>query len=152
VIEATLRGGPSLDAVPVSRKVTGWGPVIGQKVRLFQCKRCAREVCICAACDHGQVACPECRVLRRRESMGCAGAKYQGTHRGACKHALRQGKWRAKSSAKKVTHHGFPSAAPSAMVIASSATVTSRSSRSAGARTGADDAITMALGAALGNP
>jgi hypothetical protein len=98
VIEATLRGGPSLDAVPVSRNVTGTGAVIDQEARLFRCVRCDREVCICTACDHGQVACPDCRPLRRRELMRLAGAKYQQAGIGARKHAARQRKCAAAYS------------------------------------------------------
>jgi len=123
VIEAMLRGGPSLDAGPVSRKVTGTGPVIDQEARFFCCVRCEREVCICAACDRGQVACPDCRPLRRRESMQLAGAKYQRGSIGARKHAARQKKCAAKLSAHKVTHHAFPIEPPSTMVAESSAPV-----------------------------
>ena len=82
-----------------------------------------REVGICAACDHGQVACPDCRPLRRRASVRLAGAKYQREGIGARKHAARQRKCAAKISAQIVTHHAFPVDAPSTMVAESSAPV-----------------------------
>ncbi len=49
--------------------------------------------------------------------MRLAGAKYQESFKGARKHAARQQRQcDAKLSAQKVTHHGFPTEAPSLMV------------------------------------
>jgi len=77
--------------------------------RLYHCRRCRMQVCICAHCDCGNLYCPgECAELARRESVRRAGARYQRTFRGACRHAARQRRYRARHS--EVTHHRFSSA------------------------------------------
>ena len=75
--------------------------------RLYHCRRCGMQVCICAQCDCGNLYCPgECAELARRESVRRAGARYQRTLRGACKHAARQRRYRERK--RDVTHQGFP--------------------------------------------
>jgi len=77
--------------------------------RLYHCRRCGMQVCICAQCDCGNLYCPgECAALARRESVRRAGARYQRTLRGACRHAARQRRYRERR--EKVTHHRFSSA------------------------------------------
>jgi len=77
--------------------------------RLYHCRRCRMQVCICAHCDCGNLYCPgECAELARRESVRRAGARYQCTFRGACRHAARQRRYRARHS--EVTHPRFSSA------------------------------------------
>jgi hypothetical protein len=79
--------------------------------RLYSCARCAAQVRICRRCDRGNRYCAgACSRIRRRESLHRAGARYQRSHRGARRHAARQGAWRSRR-ARKVTHQGS-SAAP----------------------------------------
>ena len=76
--------------------------------RLYHCRRCGMQVCICAQCDCGNLYCPgECAKLARRESVRRAGARYQRTFRGACRHAERQRRYRERQKLE-VTHHTFP--------------------------------------------
>lgn len=76
--------------------------------RLYHCRRCGMQVCICAQCDCGNVYCPgECAELARRECVRRAGARYQRTLRGARRHAERQRRYRERRRCD-VTHHGFP--------------------------------------------
>jgi hypothetical protein len=90
-----------------------------QSYRLYSCRRCAQQVRICRRCDRGHQYCAaECARIRRCESLRRAGARYQSGYRGACRHAARQRRWRARQ-AQKVTHHG--SAPP---VVASIVAVT----------------------------
>lgn len=71
--------------------------------RLYNCRRCAAQVLICAQCDHGNIYCgQECSRLSRRESLRRAGTRYQHTRCGAARHAARQSAWRARHP--KVTH------------------------------------------------
>lgn len=75
--------------------------------RLYHCRRCGMQVCICAQCDCGNLYCPgECAELARRESVRRAGARYQRTLHGARKHAERQRRYRQRK--RDVTHQGFP--------------------------------------------
>ena len=77
-----------------------------ESYRLFSCGRCAGQVRICRDCDRGNRYCAgECAAVRRRESLHRAGARYQCSYRGACRHAARQSAWRERR-AQKVTHHG----------------------------------------------
>ncbi len=94
---------------------------VGDGLRLFLCARCGREVRVCVPCDRGQIYCAgDCRAIRRRESVRRAGATYQGSPKGARKHAARQGQLRlAKFSGQKVTHHGF-TRDPARVMVASS--------------------------------
>ncbi|MGH8291743.1 MAG: hypothetical protein ACREV7_22705 [Steroidobacteraceae bacterium] len=73
--------------------------------RLYHCRRCGMQVCICAQCDCGNLYCPgECAERARRESVRRAGARYQRTLRGACRHAERQRRYRERQK-REVTHH-----------------------------------------------
>ena len=75
--------------------------------RLYHCRRCGMQVCICAQCDCGNLYCPgQCAELARRESVRRAGARYQRTLRGARKHAERQRRYRERHR-REVTHHGL---------------------------------------------
>ena len=76
--------------------------------RLYHCRRCGMQVCICAQCDCGNLYCPgDCPQQARRESVRRAGARYQRTLRGARRHAERQRRYRERRR-HEVTHHGFP--------------------------------------------
>jgi hypothetical protein len=78
--------------------------------RLYNCRRCAMQVLICARCDHGNMYCgAECAQIQRRDSLRRAAARYQHTRCGAARHAARQRTWRL--SHPKVTHHGSPNGA-----------------------------------------
>lgn len=75
--------------------------------RLYHCRRCGMQVCICARCDCGNLYCPEdCAELARRECVRRAGARYQRTLRGARRHAERQRRYRERKK-REVTHHGL---------------------------------------------
>jgi hypothetical protein len=75
--------------------------------RLYHCRRCGMQVCICAQCDCGNIYCPgECTQLARRESVRRAGARYQSTFNGARKHAERQRRYR-EGKKLEVTHQAF---------------------------------------------
>ncbi|MGH8702087.1 MAG: hypothetical protein ACREVR_13070 [Burkholderiales bacterium] len=90
--------------------------------RLYSCGRCAEQVCICCECDRGNLYCAgECALIRRRESLRRASERYQLSHRGACLHAARQRRWRARR-AQKVTHQGSPEELVAVIVLASSTT------------------------------
>ncbi len=91
--------------------------------RLFSCRGCAQQVRICRRCDRGNLYCAgECALIRRRESLRRAGARYQLSYRGACLHAARQRRWRARR-AQKVTHQGSPQAVLAVIVAASSTAI-----------------------------
>ena len=84
--------------------------------RLYNCRRCAMQVLICAQCDHGNIYCgQDCSRLSRRESLRRAGARYQHTRCGAARHAARQSAWRARHP--KVTHQGSSSGALECTVL-----------------------------------
>ena len=83
--------------------------------RLYHCRRCGLQVCICAQCDCGNIYCPgECAELARQESVRRAGARYQSTLQGAGKHAARQRCYRERK--RDVTHHPLESAAAACSV------------------------------------
>jgi hypothetical protein len=85
--------------------------------RLYHCGRCAVQVSICRRCDHGNLYCRgKCAQLARRESLRRAGARYQRTFRGACRHAARQRRYRERRA--KVTHHRFSGCAAPCSVSA----------------------------------
>lgn len=90
-----------------------------ESYRLYSCLGCARQVRICRRCDRGNQYCAaECARKRRRESLRRAGIRYQLSYRGACCHAARQRRWRARRS-QKVTHQGSPGALLTVIVAAS---------------------------------
>ena len=95
-----------------------------QSYRLYSCGRCAEQVRICRSCDRGNQYCAgECAQIRRRESLRRAGARYQGSYRGAYAHAARQRAWRERQ-AQEVTHQGSLSSAGTLIVAASSTQTT----------------------------
>jgi hypothetical protein len=88
--------------------------------RLYNCKRCAKQVRICRKCDRGNRYCADgCAQIRRRESRCRASARYQKSYRGALKHATRQGTWRRRWQ-QRVTHQGSPAVGASLIVVSSS--------------------------------
>lgn len=65
---------------------------------------------LCERCERGQTLCSAaCRARRRRAQVRAAGARYQGTRRGARLHAARQARYRARRR-EEVTHPRSPSA------------------------------------------
>lgn len=97
-----------------------------QSYRLYNCGRCAEQVRICRRCDRGNRYCPGgCAGVRRRESMRRAGARYQGSYRGACAHAARQRAWRERQ-AQEVTHQGSRLGSGTLIVAASSTQTTTQ--------------------------
>lgn len=76
--------------------------------RLFHCVGCHKQTLICSHCDRGQLYCSQsCASRARRQSCRLAEKRYQQTHRGKVKHALRQRRYRARLT-KKVTDQGSP--------------------------------------------
>ena len=74
--------------------------------RLYNCACCEQQVRICRKCDRGNQYCAaQCAAQRRRESVRRAGIRYQGSRRGAHRHAARQRRWRERST-PIVTHQG----------------------------------------------
>jgi hypothetical protein len=94
-----------------------------ESYRLYSCRGCARQVRICRRCDRGNQYCAGgCARERRREALRRAGARYQSSYRGACRHAARQRRWRVRR-AQKVTHQGSPEALDP-LIVATSSTAT----------------------------
>lgn len=86
--------------------------------RLYSCARCAQQVQICRRCDRGNVYCSgNCAALCRQASLRRAGARYQQSYRGACRHAARHRAWRARQM-HKVTHQGSPAPLAACTVLA----------------------------------
>lgn len=74
--------------------------------RLFNCARCYCQVTICQYCDHGNIYCSgSCSSDARRATLHRASARYQASHRGRCKNAERQNRFRRRQR-EKVTHQG----------------------------------------------
>ena len=87
--------------------------------RLYNCARCAVQVCICSHCDRGDQYCADdCAQIRRRESVCRAGVRYQRSFRGASKHAARQSAWRARRM-QIVTHQGSVPGVDAGIVVTS---------------------------------
>jgi hypothetical protein len=81
-------------------------PVGEPAYRLYNCQRCGVQVRICHRCDHGNIYCAgECSLIRRRESLRRAQARYQHSRRGALRHAARQRAWRQRRE-QTVTYQG----------------------------------------------
>lgn len=95
----------------IARRCPAWDAPSAMKAkpttyRLYSCARCGAQVSLCLRCDRGNRYCLlGCARMRRRESLRRAGARYQRSYRGACRHAARQRAWRARC-AQKVTHQG----------------------------------------------
>ena len=81
----------------------------GAELSALQLPGAARSRCASAgaATAATSTAPGTCARERRRESVRRAGARYQLSYRGACRHAARQRRWRARR-AQKVTHQGSP--------------------------------------------
>ena len=95
----------------------------GETYRLYNCGRCAQQVQICRYCDRGNQYCAEeCARIRRRESLCRAARRYQGSYRGACRHAARQRVWRERRA--KVTHQGSLAPVVAVIVVSTSITTT----------------------------
>ena len=91
--------------------------------RLYNCGRCAQQVQICRYCDRGNQYCAGvCARIRRRESLCRAARRYQGSYRGACRHAARQRIWRERNA--KVTHQGSLAAVGAVIVVSTSISTT----------------------------
>ena len=58
--------------------------------RLFNCARCREQVCICQGCDRGNIYCPPCAPVARKESRQGYSNAYQKTDAGRANHAARQ--------------------------------------------------------------
>jgi hypothetical protein len=96
-----------------------------QSYRLYSCRRCAQQVRICRHCDRGHQYCAaDCARVRRRESLRRAGVRYQLSYHGACRHAARQRRWRARQL-QKVTHHASLQAGAVVIVTATAITTAS---------------------------
>ncbi len=95
----------------IARRCPAWDAASAMKAepttyRLYSCARCGAQVGLCLRCDRGNRYClVGCARIRRRESLLRAGARYQQSYRGACRHAARQRAWRARC-VQKVTHQG----------------------------------------------
>ena len=95
----------------IARRCPVWNAAGAMKAdettyRLYSCARCAAQVRICRRCDRGNRYCAgACARMQRCESLRRAGARYQRSYRGACRHAARQCAWRARC-AQEVTHQG----------------------------------------------
>lgn len=74
-----------------------------QDARRFNCARCHIQVFICRRCDRGNIYCPTCAVLARKESLGRAGSKYQSTVKGKANHAARQQEYLIRKEQKAST-------------------------------------------------
>jgi hypothetical protein len=93
--------------------------------RLYNCRCCARQVRICRNCDRGNQYCAgDCAQIRRSETLRRAGARYQQSYRGACRHAARQRLWRVRQL-QKVTHQGSQDEIASA-IVGTAATIPAR--------------------------
>ena len=81
-----------------------------KSARLFHCTDCNKQVIICSECDRNQIYCSqECSQTARQAACREAGKRYQTTHRGRLKHAVRQRRYRQHQQKKEiVTHQGSP--------------------------------------------
>jgi hypothetical protein len=88
--------------------------------RLYSCRRCARQVRICAGCDRGNRYCAQgCAQICRQQTQRRASRRYQQSYRGALKHAARQRAWRRRQP-QKVTHQGSLAGVAALIVVSSS--------------------------------
>ena len=77
------------------------------EARGFACARCGGAVRICRPCDRGNIYCPACAPMARRERVKRAGAQYQHSAPGRANHKRRQQEYLVRSEAsEKVTHRG----------------------------------------------
>ena len=82
-----------------------WATVVVDSARLYACARCHCHVVICRRCDRGNIYCPDCAPVARRESRRRAGARYQATEEGRKNHNARHQLY-LELREGKVTHHG----------------------------------------------
>jgi len=77
------------------------------EARRFTCARCGEAVRICRRCDRGNIYCPRCSPVARRERLKRAGAQYQHSEPGRANHKRRQQEYLARADAReKMTHRG----------------------------------------------
>ena len=81
--------------------------------RMFMCGRCNAQTTVCSCCDRGNVYCPECRTIARKEARQRTAKRYQKSYIGRSNHAERQRQYqeRQRRLEKKVTHQGSTSVA-----------------------------------------
>jgi hypothetical protein len=97
----------SLAALVQSQGAPGAAP-IEESHRIFQCRRCGKQVRICTRCDRGQRYCSDaCRTISRRGAIRAASRRYQETPQGAENHRRREKRYRI-SITGRVTHQGSP--------------------------------------------
>jgi hypothetical protein len=70
--------------------------VAAAEARVFTCARCAVGVRICRHCDRGNIYCPRCAPVARRERVKRAGAQYQQRAPGRANHKRRQQEYLAR--------------------------------------------------------
>jgi hypothetical protein len=82
--------------------------VADAEARVFACARCGVAVRICRPCDRGNIYCPPCAPVARRERLKRAGEEYQHRAPGRANHKRRQQEYLARAEAReKMTHRGF---------------------------------------------
>lgn len=76
--------------------------------RMFMCARCHANTMVCSCCDRGNVYCPLCRTIARKEARRQTAKRYQQSYIGRSKHAERQRRYRERQRhlEAKVTHQG----------------------------------------------
>jgi hypothetical protein len=108
-------GGVSPIAASVSRKLHGVGPVVEETEetgRLFNCRRCGKQVRICRKCDRGNIYCgKECSKAARLEAQRRSGAVDRGKKmvkrmRSRRRGEDQKGSAEAKLPGLKWPHHG----------------------------------------------
>jgi hypothetical protein len=83
--------------------------VAAAEARVFTCARCGVAVRICRPCDRGNIYCPPCRPVARRERVKRAGAQYQQREAGRLNHKRRQQEYLVRGEVQgKMTHRGSP--------------------------------------------
>lgn len=74
--------------------------------RLFNCRKCTKQVVICSHCDRGNIYCSKtCANQSRIQNHRRSNQLYQSTYRGKLLHASRQKNYRARQK-EKVTDQG----------------------------------------------
>ena len=69
--------------------------------RLFNCRKCTKQVVICSHCDRGNIYCSNvCANQSRINNHRLSNQLYQRTYRGKLLHALRQKHYRARQKEK----------------------------------------------------
>lgn len=74
--------------------------------RLFNCRKCTKQVVICSHCDRGNIYCSMlCAIQSHINNHRRSNQLYQSTHRGKLLHARRQKHYRERQK-EKVTDRG----------------------------------------------